>query len=167
MSFLVGSLFGGGAAAGATAAAAGGGFSLGSILSGVTTIFSVLAGVQESNAEADNLVTQAHEAEFDEKDEQASGLQSTEALKQELNRALGENDVAFAAAGIDLGYGIAAQGRAKAEQDAATQIDIDRSTTDARRAMLRARAAGFYRSADDVRAAGGLKAIGGLLGAFA
>jgi hypothetical protein len=165
MSALIGGLFGGGgAAAGAGAAAAGGGF--GSILSGIGSIFSVFAGIAEANTQADNLVMQAHEAEFDEKQAQAEGVASATSLKKELARALAENDVAFAAAGIDLGFGVAAEGRDTAKKSAAEEISIDRQTTDARRAALRARAAGFYRNAQDVRSAAGLRAFAGILGAF-
>lgn len=167
MSLLVGSLFGGGGAAGAGAAAAGGGFSFGNILSGIGSIFGVFADIAQANTEADNLVQQAHEAEFDEKQEQAEGVASTTSLKKELARAIAENDVAFAAAGIDLGYGVAAEGRETAKKAAATEISIDRQTTDARRAALRARAAGFYRNAQDVRSAGGLRAFSGIFSAFA
>lgn len=166
MSFLVSGLFGGGGAAAAGGAAAGGGFSLGGLLSGIGSVFSAFAAIQQGEIEAQNSIMQAREAEFDETQEQAEGLRSTTALKRELAKAIGENDVAFAAAGIDIGFGVAAQGRATAEKDAATEINIDRSTTDARRASLRARAAGFYRNADLIRSAAGMRAFSGILSAF-
>ncbi|WP_336800484.1 hypothetical protein [Kaistia sp. MMO-174] len=160
---------GGAAASGAGASAAAAGTGLGSfltgstglsILSGVATVGSALSSLAGGKQEAAGLRMQADQANFDARQEEVEGVRRTTKLKRALLQALGENDVAYAASGIDLGSGVAEDNRANAEKLAATEISIDRSTTEARAAMYRSRAASFTRLASSAESSSLLKALG-------
>ena len=101
----------------------------------------------------------ARDSEFAAVDEKAQGFARTTSLKKELAQALGENDVKFAAAGIDLSGGVAADNRQALESDATQEISIDRSDTSARYALHRSRAAGYRGLAKSTRRAGMLGAL--------
>lgn len=129
---------------GASAASAAGSSSLAlSVLQGGASVLGLLATIGAGKAEAQSLKTKAFESDIEAKNEEAQGLQRTGAMKRELLRIIGENDVNYAAAGIDIGPGVASEARATAERRAAQEISIDRSTTEARAAMLRAQAHGY------------------------
>lgn len=162
-------VFGGVAASGAASAGAATAGGLGSfltgssglsILNGVATAAGVMSTLAAGKAEAAGYRTQAAQADFDAKQEQVDGVRRTTRLKQALLQALGENDVAYAASGIDLGTGVAANNRANAEKLAATEISIDRNTTDARSAMLRGRSAAYLKLASSAQSGALFKAIG-------
>ncbi|WP_321337906.1 hypothetical protein [Breoghania sp.] len=174
----ISSLFAGGAAAGGTAAtaaataattgaaAAGSSLGLGStatlILKGVAGVTSVLSGLAASNAQAAAYDMQARDADRQAVDEKSQGFQRQTVLKRELLRALGENDVQYAAAGIDLSGGVAKDNRDALETRATQELSIDRSDTDARIAMHKARAAGFRDLSGRSKRGGGLSAMFGL-----
>lgn len=153
---------GGGAAAGAAGAAAGasGGLSALSILSAGASIAGILGTIGAGNAQANSYKDQAFQAKLEGENETAQGIQRQTGLKRELMRVIGENDVSFAAAGLDLGSGIAADARRSASERASQEISIDRSTADARRAMYIARASGFRRMAREAKSAALFGAIG-------
>lgn len=176
MTFLVPilGLFGGTAAAGATAgaaatataataatgAAAGFSSTAATILGGLATFATVVSQIAGGNEEAESYKTKAFEADMDAKNEKAEGLQRTTAMKRELARILGENEVAFAAAGIDLAGGISESSAATEERRAAQEISIERATAEQRSAMLKARASGYRRMAKQARQKGVLQAFG-------
>lgn len=152
----LGAMFGGGAAAGGAAAggaAAGGGLAAAagagstgmSIAQGLSTIASIVGTVSGGFQKKDSYDLQAGAANLEADREKTAGVRRTTDLKQELLRVLGNNDVSFAAAGIDISGGIAGDARAAAEKRAATEISIDRSDTDARIAARKAQAAGYRR----------------------
>lgn len=160
MTMLVSGLFGTGAAAGG--AAAGTGLSASSLLSGIATVGGVLAAMGAGNAQAESYKAQAFTSDMEAENEKAQSLQRTTAMKRELARILGENDVNYAAAGIDLSGGVAAEARQTAEKRAAQEISIDRSMADAKKAMLKAQAATYRRLASQARTTGFLNAIAAL-----
>jgi hypothetical protein len=157
---------------GGTAAAAGGaaataglfgtGLSAASILSGVATVGGVLATLGAANAQADSYNNEAAQTQLDAVTSDTAAVQKNTAMKRELMRVLGENAVTAAASGIDVGSGIAADQAYQAKATAATEISIDRSTQDARRAMFRARAAGLRQMAASAQSAGMWTAFGQL-----
>lgn len=154
---------GGGATAAATTTAAAGASSLSTILgilSGVATVASVVGGLQSAEASAHMAETNALDATLEEGQQRNQAAQRGSAMKRELARILGENDVAIAAAGIDLSGGIATSSRAAAKADAARELSIDRGDDESRRAMLKARANGYRRQASSYRAGGMLAAVG-------
>jgi hypothetical protein len=81
-------------------------------------------------------------------------------MKRELARVLGENDVAFAAAGIDLGAGMAETTRAAAKRQTAGQLSIERQDDEMQRALLKARANGYRSQAGSYQAGAMLTAAG-------
>lgn len=130
---------GAGAAAAGAGAAAAGGITLTQVLSGVATVGSIFSTIAAGAAEAESLKNQAWEAQMQKGQEQIESVRRTTDMKRELARVLGENDVAYSAAGIDISSGVAAQGRATAETRAAQEVSIDRDQTAARGAMYDAR----------------------------
>lgn len=161
---ITGALGLGGAAAGtAGAAAAGGG--LGStaltILQGFAGATSLLAGLNASNQEADALIAKSTEATTEAIREEAAGAKRVTELKREMLKVMGENDVAFAAGGVDISAGVAADTRAETRKRGSREITIDRADTDAKAAALRARALGYRRAARSRREGGVLGAIAG------
>ena len=155
-----GAAAGAGVAAGATAT----GFSAASILSGVATIGGALATLGAAKSQSNSYKAAAQETETEAVAADTQAVQKQTQMKRELMRVLGENSVTAAAAGLDLGSGIAADTNADAEAKAATEITIDRSSQDARRAAFRARAAGLRSQAKSAMSAGLFNAFGQVAG---
>lgn len=142
--------------AASAAATAGSGFSAGSVFS---TALQVLGGLGAGMAAKNQAEDMAAQTELQSGQEQVQATQRQTAMKRQLLQVLGENDVTFASAGIDISGGIAESSAASAKKRAAQEISIDRRDTDFRRAMLRMRASG--------QRAQGSSAMGGaLLGAM-
>jgi hypothetical protein len=139
--------------------AATGGSTMLSVLQGAMGLGSALSAIGKGQAEAGSYRMQAFGAEAEARQEQAAGLQRTTTMKRELAKVLGESDVAYAAGGVDLGGGVAAEARQTAKSRAAAEMSVDRSLTDARIAMQLAKAAGYRRLAGAAEASGW---IGGL-----
>lgn len=163
---ILGSLFAGGSAAGGAAAGsalagtAGAGSTALSIVQGVATAASIIGTLSAGQQQSESYALQAGQSELEAMRERTAGLRRTTELKRELLRVLGDNDVSFAAAGIDITTGIAADARAAAEKRAATEISIDRADTDARIAARKAQAAGYRRLGKSARRGALLKAVG-------
>ncbi|MGI2031942.1 hypothetical protein ACRQ1B_06070 [Rhizobium panacihumi] len=152
-----------GAATGAATTAAAGSGALGA-LQGFSTVLKVLGGIgaASASARADNQA--ADQAELQAGQEQLGGEQRKTKMTRELARVLGNNSVAFAAAGIDLSQGIAADNAAQQKQRAATEISIDQQDTEFRRALLRQRAAGLRDRAKSTKGGALLGALGDVAG---
>ena len=146
--------------AGTVAGAAGTAISALDILSGIATAATVLGTINAGNADAAMAEQQASEARIDEGLQRNQSEQRANDLRRELFKVLGENDVAFAAAGIDVTGGIAQSSRAEANQAATRELSIERRDDELRRAMLRARAQGLRYQAGAARGGALLKAIG-------
>lgn len=155
----VGGLLGigsGGAAAGATSAGLGGASTLLSALQAVGTI---AGGLTAASASKD----MAAQTELQAGQEKVESTQRQTQMKRSLLSVLGENDVAFAAAGIDISGGIAQQARQTASQRATEEITIDRRDSDFRRAMLKMRAQGYRKQASSQIGGALLSAAGGMI----
>lgn len=152
----------GAAASGAgSAATATSGFSSGAAFSTALKILGTLGAGMAAKAQADDMATQS---ELQAGQEQVQATQRQTSMKRQLLQVLGENDVTFASAGIDIsGGGIAESSAQAAKKRAAQEISIDRNDADFRRAMLRMRASG--QRAQGRSAMGG--ALLGALGSFA
>ena len=141
--------------AGGTAAAAGGAKSLlgasqfASGLKLLSGIGSGLAGMAQSRNEAAQVELQAGQ-------EQIKQESRTAAARRQLAAVMGENRTSFAAAGIDLTQGIAAQDAATQRQRSDDEISIDRRESDFQRELLRLRAR-------NTRRAGTGRMFGGLV----
>lgn len=136
----VGSLLGIGGGAAASSGGLGLAQTLTSVLSAIGTVGAGVAGAQASRDEAD-------QADLQSGQEQVQDLQRQTKMKRTLLQVLGENDVAFASAGIDISGGIAQQSRQTASQRAVDELTIDRRDSDFRRALLKMRAQGLRRKA--------------------
>lgn len=157
----------GAGAAGAGAAAAGGGGLLSllggttgaaSILSGGLSVLSALRSYRSGEERALEATFQAQQADAQKQDEVTQGITRQTGIKRELLRVLGENDVAAAAAGVDLSYGYGKDLRDTTTSEADFQLGMDQATTNARTADLNARAINYRRIARGFRQAGSLNA---------
>lgn len=171
----IGSIFGGGgmaagatsaatAAASTTAASAGLGSATLSALSGISTALSVLGTLGAGAAASREANQMADQAALQDGQEQVAGQSRKTKMSRELARVLGNNDVTFAAAGIDLTQGIAADAATRAKQQAASEISIDQQDTDFRRSLYRMRAAGYRDKAKSARGGALLSALGSVAG---
>ena len=138
----------------------GGGSVIGGILQGVATAGSILGTLAAGNAKSDSYMLQAGSSDLAAQKEQTAGMKRSTGLKRELMKVLSDNDVAFAAAGIDIGTGAAADARNAAETRATQELSIDRADTDARIAERRAEAAGYRRNAKSAKRGALFQAIG-------
>lgn len=129
-------------------------------LQGVSAVVQAVGLIGQGQAQADTLNQQASEATLQAGQEQVQAQQRQNSMRRELARVLGQNDVSYAAAGVDLTGGIAADQAANAKKAAATELSIDQQDTDFRRALYRQRAQGLRRQAGSVQTASMLSALG-------
>lgn len=160
----------GGAAATAASSGAGilgGGSALASILQGTATVLSVASQIRASNADASALEAQARDAEHEKILE---GLQETDRkidIKRATLQALGERDVAYAASGIDLSFGTAAQARKEAIRQSEVSLATNGLTTQSRQDRLDLRASEQRIQASRVRSGGLASALASGAGGIA
>lgn len=175
MQLLLGlpSLLGGGAAATAATvavpgiagaatlvpAAASSGLSLGSLLSGAMTVMGVTTSVLGGLAEADKAEAAAIDAESEQALESLQGISRRSSIKAAMMDALGAQDVAYAASGVDLSFGTAGQARKDAFREADLALTTATGTEQTRISRLAERAKN-YRSA--AKMAAGLGVLNGL-----
>lgn len=161
---------GGGAAAAGTAAAtaapvAASGLSLSSILQGTATVLGVVSSFAAGNAEADMLEMQAEDAEREKPLENLQGIERRSSIKKAMVDALGAQDVAYAASGVDLSFGTARAARTDAYREADLALTSDAGTQQTRVARLDERARNYRSQAKQARRAGMLNGlVGGLEG---
>lgn len=175
------SLFGGGAAAGATAAttagtwaaanagfvapAAASGLSLSSILQGTATVLGVVSSIAGGNAEATQAELAASDAEAEQPLENLQGIQRRSSIRKQLAEAIGAQNVAYAASGVDLSVGTAAAARKDSYREADTALTADAGTQETRITRLAERAQNYRLIAKQQRRAGLLNGlIGGAQG---
>lgn len=145
---------GGGAAAGAASAGLSGGQILTSAISAIATIGSGMAAMQAANEQAVQTELQAGQ-------DQVETVQRQTQMKRALLQTLGENEVAFAAAGIDIGSGgIADATRASNVKRATEELSIDRRDADFRSSMFKMRASGIRRQGKSAMGGALLTAVG-------
>lgn len=130
------------------------------ILSGVATIAGIMGTLGAADANARSFEMSAIETDMQVGQEQLQAQQRQSTMKKELMRVLGENDVAIAAAGIDLSGGVAESSRAQIKDDATRQLGFEREDDELRRAMLKARGRGLRVKAQGTRDASLLSAFG-------
>jgi hypothetical protein len=160
---MTGLLGGAGATAGATAGAAATtastGLSISSILQGVATVGGVVASIAAGNAEASNLKMQARDAEDEKTLEVVQSADRKRSLLKGAQEAVGEIDTAYAASGVDLSFGSAAQAKQDVFREADRGINTDSATTSGRLSRLTERAQSLYRMSKSARRMG---VVGGL-----
>jgi len=129
-------------------------------LQGFSAALAALGQIGAGQAQASATRDQAVEAKLQAGQEQVGTVQRQTAMKRELARVLGNNDVAFAAAGVDLAGGIAEDTAIAAKERAASEISIDQRDADFRAALLKMRARSLYKRADYEEGSGLLAALG-------
>lgn len=154
---------GAGAAAGAATAATGAAAASSTALTalqGIGTVLKVLGTIGAGAAAANESNQLAVEADLQAGQEQVEGQQRQNRISRELARVLGQNEVTYAAAGIDLSGGIS-QGQAQtAKERAQAEITIDQRDTEFRRAMYRQRASGYRQRAKSQKGGALIQALG-------
>ena len=159
MTGLLGGAGTAGATAGAAATTASTGLSISSILQGVATVGGVVASIAAGNAEADSLKMQARDAEEEKTLEVVQSVDRKRSLLKSAQEAVGEVDTAYAASGVDLSFGSAAQARQDVFREADRGLNSDSATTGSRLNRLTERAQNLYRMAKGARRMG---VIGGI-----
>lgn len=145
--------------AGTTAGVASSGLSLGSILQGTIGVLGVLSEIGAGNAEAERLELQALDAEREQPLETLQGIERRSSIKRAMVDAIGAQDVAYAASGLDLSFGTAAQARKEAFREADLALTADAGTEQTRVARLAERAANYRSAAKRARRAGLISGI--------
>lgn len=168
--FSGGSAAAGSAAAGAASAgtAAAGvattGSTIASILQGTATALSVFAGIGAANQEADALELAAGDAEREKALETLQGIERRTSIKRSMMEAIGEQNVATAASGVDLSFGTPGQARREAYREADLGLETANGTEQSRVSRLTERAANYRSRARSTRRAGLLTGLGQGLG---
>jgi len=161
---FVTSIFGGGAstaAAGAGAAAtsavaapAAAGFSLSSLLQGTATVLGMVQSINAGKADAEAANAAADDAAREVPLETLQGITRRTALKKEMMNSIGQQDVAYAASGVDLSFGTPLQARTEAFREADLGLTSDVGTEQARVGRLQEREAEYRKRAKRARQSG-------------
>jgi hypothetical protein len=155
---LAGGVFGGGSAAATTAATAAGvassGFSLSGLLQGTLGVLGVVSEIAAGNADAAQAELAASDAEAEKDFETLQGIERKSSIKRAMMDALGAQDVAYAASGVDLSFGTAASARKDAFREADAALTADVSTEEVRKSRLTERAANYRSQAKRARSMG-------------
>lgn len=146
-------------AAGAAAPA----FSLATILQGTASVLGLVASISAGNADAAQAELAAADAEREQATETLSGIDRRRSLLAGLRDALGAQDVAYAASGVDLSFGTAAQARTDAFREADLGLTSDTGTEMTRGARLMERAANYRSAAKRAKIGGFINGFGGFL----
>ncbi|OCC01843.1 hypothetical protein BA190_26895 [Labrys sp. WJW] len=161
------SAFTGGTAAATTAGAAAttaSTFSLGSLfttmLSGGATAISAMAAMNAGKQQAAAYNLEASQAMADNAQESVEGRVRRDSMRKDLIKQLGEQDVAYAASGLDLSFGSPLQARDDAKADAARALSTDLDNETVTRNRLTQRAQALRAMARDAKSAGRMKALG-------
>ncbi|NSZ06416.1 hypothetical protein G6M14_08590 [Agrobacterium tumefaciens] len=170
---FVTSIFGGGAstaAAGAagsgattTAAAAApavsGGLSLTKLLSGTATVLGMVQSINAGNADAEAANLAAADAAREVPLETLKGITRRTAIKQQMMDSIGQQDVAYAASGVDLSFGTPSQARTEAFRQADLGITSDVGTEQTQVGRLQEREANYRKRAKRARTSGYVDAL--------
>lgn len=150
------------ATVGATATAAGGlSSTILSILSGTASVVGILGTLAGARSEQNAMEGQALETELQAGQEQLASTNRQTQLRRQLYQVLGENRVAAAASGIELGAnGLAGTEDRRQQQLATGDLTIERQDDEMRRAMLKARANGLRARGRDAMTAGLFRSFG-------
>lgn len=161
------SLFGGGAAAtgaaatgaAATGAAVSSGISLSTILQGGATVLGMVNAINAGKADAEAYNLAAQDAEREKPLETLQGIQRRADIKRATMQQVGEQDVAFAASGVDLSFGTPAEARSQAFRQEDLGITTSNGTELTRQARLDERVANYKRMAKRAQSRGVMDAL--------
>lgn len=155
-----------GAAAATTAATAGasvGGLSISTILQGGASVLGLVSSIAAGQAERDQMEMMAADAEAEQPLETLKGIDRRRSLKMATIEAMGEMDAAYAASGVDLSFGTAAQARQDALREADLGLTSDAGTTMTRLSRLTERSANYRAMGKRAMRAGIISGVAGAL----
>ncbi|WP_212318555.1 hypothetical protein [Agrobacterium tumefaciens] len=150
------SIFGGGAAtAGASAGAAttaaaapaAAGFSLSTLLQGTATVLGMVQSINAGKADAAALNAAADDAAREVPLETLQGINRRATIKRQVMDSVGQQDVAYAASGVDLSFGTPSQARSEAFREGDLGITSDIGTEQTRVGRLQEREAEYRKRA--------------------
>ncbi|WCA60334.1 hypothetical protein G6M16_007425 [Agrobacterium tumefaciens] len=154
---FVTSIFGGGGAAAAgaatgaattaAAAPAAAGFSLSSLLQGTATVLGMVQSINAGRADAEALTAAADDAAREVPLETLQGINRRTAIKQQMMDSIGQQDVAYAASGVDLSFGTPSQARKEAFRQTDLAVTSDVGTEQTRIGRLQEREAEYRKRA--------------------
>lgn len=153
-------------AAPAAAAASTGLFSAGTlstILQGGATVLGLVSSIAAGAADRDQAEMMAADAEAEQSLETLKGIERRRSLKLATLEAIGEMDAAYAASGVDLSFGTAAQARQDALREADLGFTAESGTTMTRLARLTERAASYRAMGKRAMRAGVISGLAGAL----
>lgn len=163
----IGALFGGGGATAAAGTAVGtgvgaatSGISLASLLQGTATVFGMVSALNAGKADAEAAELAAQDAEREKPLETLQGINRKAGIKQKMMEQIGEQDVAYAASGVDLSFGTPMATRKEAFRNADLELTSSNGTEQTRVARLDERAANYRKRAKRARSAAAMDAIG-------
>lgn len=168
---FVTSIFGGGAAATAGAAAgaattgaavsqtASSGLSLAKLLSGTATVLGMVQSINAGQADAEAANLAADDAAREVPLETLKGITRRTAIKQQMMDSIGQQDVAYAASGVDLSFGTPSQARTEAFRQADLGLTSDVGTEQTQVSRLLEREANYRKRARRAKTAGFVDAL--------
>jgi hypothetical protein len=142
------------AAAPAAAATTASGGLLQSLLQGGATVFGMVNAFNAGEADAQAAEMAAEDAAREVPLETLQGIKRRSSIKQEMMDRIGEQDVAYAASGVDLSFGTPGQARKQAFREADMGIAVDTGTEQTRVARLEERQAEYRKRAARARQSG-------------
>ena len=110
--------------------------------------------IAAGNAEAQRMELAAQDAEAEKGFETVQSVDRKRSLLKSAAEAVGEQDVAYAASGVDLSFGSALQARKNVYREADVGLNTDSGTTMSRLSRLTERAAAYRSMAKNAKAMG-------------
>jgi hypothetical protein len=145
----------------AAAPAAASGLSLSGLLQGTATVLGIASSIAGGNAEASQAELAASDAEAEQPLENLQGIARRNSIKRQMADAIGAENVAYAASGVDLSTGTAAAARSDAYRDADLALTTDAGTQETRLSRLSERAKNYRQMAKQSRRSGWLTGLTG------
>ncbi|QKC64690.1 hypothetical protein EFV37_22165 [Mesorhizobium loti] len=121
----------------------------------------VVSAIGAGNAEATQNELAASDAEGEQASESLQGINRRTSIRKQMAQALGSEDVAYAASGVDLSFGTAKAARADAYREADLALNTATGTEQSRVSRLAERAASYRAAAKNARRMGIFNALSG------
>lgn len=130
-----------------------GGF-LQTLLQGTATVLGMASSVAAGNADAEAATLAADDAAREVPLETLQGIKRRSSIKQEMMDRIGDQDVAYAASGVDLSFGTPGQARKEAFRQGDLGLESDTGTEQTRVARLQEKEAAYRKRAARARSGG-------------
>lgn len=130
------------------------GFSLQTLLQGTATVLGMTSSLAAGQAEAEAATLAAEDTAREVPLETLQGIKRRSSIKQEMMDRIGDQDVAYAASGVDLSFGTPGQARKEAFRQGDLGLESDVGTEQTRVARLQEREAAYRKRAARARSGG-------------